>query len=44
MLVDLKMYVILSSYTVGVWLTNAHKPPFQTQKKTRGYIAHMTLH
>jgi hypothetical protein len=42
MLVDLKMYVILNNYTVGVWLTNAHKPPFQTQKKTRGYNAHMT--
>jgi len=35
------IFVILSSYTVGVWLTNAHNPSFQTQKKTRGYIVHI---
>ena len=35
------IFVILYSYTVGVWLTNAHTPPFQTQKKMRGYNAHM---
>ena len=44
MSVNLKMYVILYSYTVGVWLTNAHSPSFAERKKTRGYIAHITPH
>ncbi len=35
------IFVILSNYTVGVWLTNAHTPPFSERLKTRGYNAHM---
>ena len=41
MSVNLKMYVILSNYTVGVWLTNAHTPRFGERFKTRGYNAHI---
>jgi hypothetical protein len=33
MSVNLKMYVILSNYTVGVWLTNAHTPRFRQRLK-----------
>jgi len=33
MSVNLKMYVILSNYTVGVWLTNAHTPWFRQRLK-----------